>query len=368
MSGASGQNFDIGGKVVASNTAAVAESVGCIKGDANSAATLACLRDTPMQELEDASIKLARQLHPPFGEYGFYPQIDGDYIPKRPSTLYREGAIVQGRRSDPSWHPLLTNKSPGIPVIGSWTTNDGAWYVPPNLDGDDAIGASFKAFAVNMKPETLSRMVALYPSAMFEHLAAGHPQTTVDYYRGAQLHRDAWFTCPVIAFTWQLARHGNTNVRLYEMNATKFTPVMDTIGFPYWRVLHLSDIPYLLNNDIPGSAIPLNNSAEQVALSRRLSSSAIAFAYSGDPTIAPPGVPVLHDWPAAYSPLDAAGMQQEFPEKLSVQVLGGPHGSGPAEVWKAGRPNPSPRERAVHWERLLERCAFIDSVAEEIGV
>ena len=96
MSGASGTNFNIMSDLVASNTATVAKSVGCTQDDPDSQATLNCLRNTPLENLMDISVSLARQLRPPFGELAFYPSYDDDYIPDRPSVLLRKGAFVKG--------------------------------------------------------------------------------------------------------------------------------------------------------------------------------------------------------------------------------------------------------------------------------
>lgn len=95
MSGASGTNFNIMSNLVADNTATVARSIGCTQ-DPDSQATLDCLRQTPLENLMDASVKLARQLRPPFGELAFYPSYDNDYLVDRPSVLLRKGAFVKG--------------------------------------------------------------------------------------------------------------------------------------------------------------------------------------------------------------------------------------------------------------------------------
>lgn len=96
MSGATGTNFNIMSSLVADNTATVAKSVGCTQDDPDSPATVDCLRKIPLENLMDTSVKLARQLRPPFGELAFYPSYDGDYISDRPSVLLRKGAFVKG--------------------------------------------------------------------------------------------------------------------------------------------------------------------------------------------------------------------------------------------------------------------------------
>ena len=95
MSGGTGTNFNVMGDVVASNTAKVANSVGCTD-DSDSSETVKCLRSVPFEKLMNISVALARQQHPPFGELVFYPSYDGDYIPDRPSTLLRKGSFAKG--------------------------------------------------------------------------------------------------------------------------------------------------------------------------------------------------------------------------------------------------------------------------------
>ena len=95
MSGATGTNFNIMSNLVADHTATVANSVGCTQ-DPDSEATLECLRKVPLENLMDTSVKLARDLRPPFGELAFYPSYDNDYITDRPSVLLRKGEFAKG--------------------------------------------------------------------------------------------------------------------------------------------------------------------------------------------------------------------------------------------------------------------------------
>ena len=96
MSGASGLNFSIKSDFVANNIAAVAGPLNCILDYPDSEATLACLRNAPLDDIMDVSVSLAQGISPPFGELAFYPSYDGDYISDRPSVLLRKGAFVEG--------------------------------------------------------------------------------------------------------------------------------------------------------------------------------------------------------------------------------------------------------------------------------
>ena len=190
-------------------------------------------------------------------------------------------------------------------------------------------------------------------------------KATAQYFRAAQLNRDIWFTCPVIDFTWQYARFGGApDIRLYEMNQTKFGPIFQYMGVPQWHVSHLSDIPYFMNEDVGAGG---DNSPAQRELSALLSGSAAAFAYSGNPAIS--RARTFDDWPSAYGHLNRRELSDDYPSSLNLFVVGGPYGSGPAHVSsKASAAKGSPREKALAGDKLIERCGFINSIQEEIGV
>lgn len=347
MSGASGTNFNIMSNLVANNTATVANSVGCTQSNSDPEATLDCLRSVPLEKLMNTSVDLARSTRPPFGELAFYPSFDGDYIPTRPSLLLRQGSFVKG-----------------IPIIGSWVANDGAWYVPPTITDDASVIASFSTFVLGLSHSSLQTLLALYPESDFTHLVRPGQDATAQYYRAAQMNRDIWFTCPVIDFTWQYTRHGGSNVRLYDMNQTKFGPIFHEMGVPQWRVSHLSDIPYFMNENVTFGA---DNSPAQIKLSGLVSGSAAAFAHTGDPTYS--SGQALSYWPGAYEGQNDQALNSEYPEALNLYVVGGPYGSGSARVLnQAIHARLSKLEQALAWENVIERCRFINSIHDQIGV
>ena len=77
-----------------SNTAGVARSLNCSGNDSN--ATLTCLKNIPLETLLQAAFALAKALALPNGLGAFVPVIDGDFMPKHPSILVREGSFVKG--------------------------------------------------------------------------------------------------------------------------------------------------------------------------------------------------------------------------------------------------------------------------------
>ena len=130
------------------------------------------------------------------------------------------------------------------------------------------------------------------------------------------------------------------------------------MGVLEWKVAHLSDIPYLMNEDVAAGA---DNSPAQRDLSAHLSSSIAAFAWTGDVT-ATKGVNGFKEWPVAF------GKDKQGPEKLELLVVGGEEGTRVATATIGGGREPSPRDKAVAWEKVIERCAFINSITDEIGV
>ena len=168
----------------------------------------------------------------------------------------------------------------------------------------------------------------------------------------------------MIDFTWQYARFGgNSDVGLCDMNQTKLGPILQYMGVPQWRVSHLSDVPYLMNEDVAAGG---DNSADQRDLSALSSGSVAAFAYSGDPNISKGRT--FKDWPVAYPDQSQQALSKDYPEDLKVYVVGGPQGSGPGSMSSEPDEASSEREKALAWDNLIERCGFINSIQEEIGV
>ena len=222
---------------------------------------------------------------------------------------------------------------------------------------------SFETYNVSLSKASAQRLLSLYPIHDFTDLVRHDEEATAQYYRAAQMNRDIRFTCPVIDFTWHYGRHSASSIRLYEMNKTKFEPIFQYMGIPQWRVAHLSDIPYLMNEDVAAGG---DNSPAQKELSQFLSGSAAAFAYSGDPNISQGRT--FKDWPLAYPDRNKSAVAKDYPEAVSLYIIGGPTGNGQATTPRNSSPTVSNREKALAWEKIIERCQFINSIQEEIGV
>lgn len=337
MSGSPGVVFNIKSTIVADNTAKLAKDLGCT-ANPDSEALVDCLRDIPMETLRQASVKAAQEAYPPFGELYFFPYADEDYIPDRPSTQLRAGEVV-----------------PGIPLVISWVYNDGGWYAPPTTAGDEDITTVVRSLVSVLSDDTMKKMLSLYPVADYQYLShAGGP--TAQYHRASQLMRDFFFTCPSLDFAFNYARQSggpSANIRVYEHNATKYTPWYNVMGVPFWGKAHLSDIPYILNGDIAGG----DNSPAQQGLSRELSSSMVRFATSDSPV----GASGLKQWPLAFDHISKRDFDADSMTSLRLALFGHPSGSGEATVHKKMRRSESVLEQAVLDERIFERCQFINS-------
>ncbi|KAL7622116.1 hypothetical protein AAE478_007618 [Parahypoxylon ruwenzoriense] len=355
ISGGPGLNHNTKSDLVVNNTAAVAQEAGCIRnGDSQSTETLQCLREAPFELLTNLSVTASRAARPPFGEAFFYPTYDGDFVIDRPSELIRAGKF-----------------SKGVPVIASWVSNEGAWYPPPSTSTDEEVLASFGRWLTGLSESTKVKLLELYPLEDFESLVRPDYDGPISpqYYRAAQLNKDLWFTCPVLDFAWQYVRSGGVDasqVRLYEHNSTRFSPAFEMMGVPMWRVAHLSDVPYVLNIQRLGGGA--DNSATQLELAKVMSRSIAKFVTSGTPE-GGPGDGVT--WPAAFANVTKGELKKEFPSKISLELFGGPHGNAPVTISKDGdEAIGTAAEQAVRWERLFERCEFINNnkVREEMGV
>ncbi|KAE8140953.1 alpha/beta-hydrolase [Aspergillus pseudotamarii] len=355
MSGGPGLNFHTKSDLVANNTAAIANTVGCAKeGEDQSVETLECLRDVSFDVLTNLSVTTSRTARPPFGEGFFFPTFDGDFIRDRPSQLMRSGKFVKG-----------------IPVIASWVTNDGAWYAPPSTSTDQEVLDSFGLWLFSLSNSTKEKLLQLYPPEDFEHLVRKEYDGPISaqYYRAAQMNRDIWFTCPVLDFAWQYLKNGGvkpSQIWLYEHNSTRFTPAFEMMGVPMWRVAHLSDIPYVLNvQHLEGSA---DNSAAELALARAMSTSIAKFVNNGNPEGHVSGV---ETWPATFFDIAKEDLQNDFPGKLSLQIFGGRYGTTPVTIAEGPQHDAKTAiEDAMYREKLFDRCRFInsDKMREEAGV
>lgn len=100
-------------------------------------------------------------------------------------------------------------------------------------------------------------------------------------------------------------------------------------------------------------------------------SAAAAFAWTGDPTAVGSSGKILDEWPRACSQ-EGLKSSSSSPHQFKLLVAGGPYGTGPVTVGQGGvaaqDETATDRAEAMAWAKILGRCKFINSIAEEIDV
>ena len=329
-------------------TAAVAQLVNCSSSD--SAKQLACLRAVPRQVLLDASLKEAMVASPLLGVGIFRPIIDGDFIPDEPTKLVASGSFAKSK-SSPSW--LLRNVWPhllaDVSLIDAWIEDDGSEFVPASVNSAAAVEAYFSSRFSNAT--TRDDLLSLYPVEDFASQVTNSSNITAQFYRASRILRDVRFACPALNLTRVISQQRNSSNYLFFVNSTRLQPVWDAENKSYFRIGHSSDVPYYFNENFPGA----DNSPAALQLSAQVSNSYSEFATSGNPKTS------AFNWPPAY---EAGGKGN-----ATIFVIGGPYGSGPAPLGPIVASSPDyQRSKALGVEKLLQRCAFIDSISSWSGL
>lgn len=250
-----------------------------------------------------------------------------------------------------------------------------------------------KNFAHALTNRDYERLFALYPVSDFEQDVQNYdarksktdPVVSVHYFRVSRILRDMMFTCSSIDFGSELSRQSKAEnpsfpgVRLYDLNQSMLTPMFHGAGMPWLGAVHGSDLDYLYNN-----VVPREHMAEQDReLSDWLLASFLNFAYTGDP-----------NWPEAFPQSDSDKIGSSPSSGINLQVVGGPYGTGSGQIGagqensdadlgeQEGIQNPltdslqygemgseisQERQKLLEHEKLIKRCAFINSLAEKLG-
>lgn len=393
MSGPPGTALNMTSDATEIHTRAVAEAAGCpVEQDRNSdEKILQCLRDLPMNKLLEIAVEYSQKNHPPLGLFTFIPSVDSDFLPERQSTLYKAGKFVKD-----------------VPVVLGWTEDDGATNAgpAPAFQTEEDMKTPIRNFAHALTDEDYEHLFSLYPAVDFEQHVRNYearksesdPVAPVHYFRIARIMRDLLFTCSSIDFGFhvsrQLTQQGTSfpGVRLYDLNQSLLTPMFHNAGMPWLGAIHGSDLDYLFNNVFTKESM----SEDDRQLSGHLQASFINFAYTGNPNPDSAAGGTL-SWPESFS---ETSDNMADPPKTSgctdakVQIIGGPLGTGschlatgPHNTMNLNDPQGSmqnplddsvqygemeailsqERQKLLEDEKLIERCAFIDSLAEKLG-
>ncbi|KAL2272312.1 hypothetical protein FJTKL_06957 [Diaporthe vaccinii] len=393
MSGPPGTALNMTSDATEIHTRAVAEAAGCsVEQDQGSdEEILQCLRGVPMDKLLEVAVEYSQQNHPPLGLFTFIPSVDSDFLPERQSTLYKAGKFVKD-----------------IPVVLGWTQDDGATNAgpAPAFQTEEDMKTPIRNFAHALTDEDYEHLFSLYPASDFEQDVRNYearksesdPVAPVHYFRVARIMRDLLFTCSSIDFGFHVSRQSKQQnpsfrgVRLYDLNQSMLTPMFHNAGMPWLGAIHGSDLDYLFNNVFPKDGM----SEHDRQLSEHLQGSFINFAYTGDPngdTVAGRTSP----WPESFPETteDISGHPETSGcSDAKVQVIGGSLGTGSCHLatgahdslnineQQGSMQNPldgsvqygemgssmsEERQDLLEDEKLIQRCAFINSLAEKLG-
>jgi carboxylesterase type B len=407
MSGPPGTALNITSTVTESHTKAVAHNVGCKHTE--DMELLQCLREVPMDTLLKAAMQYSVANHPPAGLFTFIPSTDDDFFPDRPSVLYKAGRFVKGLSQ------VANNRSKakvfaGIPMVLGWTQDDGAMNAGPAqlIQDEAAMKSSISGFASALDDEDFDNLFELYSTTDFHdrvkayELGKGRddPVVPVHYFRLSQILRDLLFTCSSIDLGYEMNKQSRdidpefTGTRLYVLNQSMLTPLLKGAGMPYVGVCHGSDTNYIFNGLFPEGEI----SESDQKLSRTMTEAFIRFAWTGNPNS--PDSEESEFWPKAFV-TNNGPVRGSTHQNPGIQIVGGPLGTGAAhpfhfherkhlsndgnnegsdikdeaqqilqgyEIGAMQSVVARHRSEVLAQEKLFERCSFINSLSEKLGV
>ncbi|KAK7743218.1 hypothetical protein SLS53_004303 [Cytospora paraplurivora] len=392
ISGPPGTALNITSDATEIHTRAVAEKLQC--AHESDEEILSCLRGIPMERLTDAAIEYSINNHPPMGLFTFIPSVDGDIIPDRPSVLYKSGRFAKG-----------------IPAVFGWAQDDGATNAGPAslFQEEEDMKLPIRGFSHALTDDDYNRLFSLYPASDFEEELASYearktesdPIVPIHWFRVSRILRDLLFTCSSIDFGYELSRQAKSlnpnfaGVRLYDLNQSMLTPLFKAIGMPYVGTPHGSDYQYISNGVFLEGLV----SDEDKVLAESMASSFVHFAYTGDPTI--PNHESFGSWPEAFPEgqdlIASLEAETSGPSIVNLQLIGGPLGTGYCQVraeaesaklteqenegsvqipidWdgvefgEMGTSAFEARKKELGRQKLLGRCAFINTLAEKLDI
>ena len=270
-----------------------------------------------------------------------------------------------------------------------------------------------KIFAHAISKDQFTKWFSLYPPSDFEQdvknynarKGPGDPIVSVHYFRVSRILRDLLFTCSSFDFSYHMVKHTQkslqanfTAARVYDLNQSVYNPLWNAAGMPYVGVSHGSDTNYVFNGVFPEGEMDESDKD----LSKSMTSSFINFVHTGDPNSQSPSTKKTSYWPEAYDNVgsDTADL---MPSQFNLLVVGGPYGTkavnlsyplngaasseykgvfdGYTAVGKLqqiignvldfgamGTSVSLTLKDKIQQESLFERCTYVNSLAETLGV
>lgn len=284
-------------------------------------------------------------------------------------------------------------------VLG-WTEDDGAMNAgPPHvIQSEEDIKLAIGKLAAALSDKDFSELFSLYPVQDFEARSQDYeaakqendPAVSVHWFRASQIVRDILFTCSSIDFGSEMSKHSqleigenHAGVWLYTLNQSMLTPLWKGAGMSHIGVAHGSDSNYLFNLFPEGEI-----AGEDQVLAEELMSAFIQFATTGNPNTSK--ARYLKQWPKAFHARNSKEVKYGS-ASFHVQVVG-EHRSIAAqpqatskddevtaeiageyqqvlgyEVGAMKSARSSAADNVVARQKLLERCAFVNSLSEKLG-
>lgn len=225
-----------------------------------------------------------------------------------------------------------------MPLVLGWTQDDGATNAGPtsNFPDEDSIKTPLQSFFHALTDDDYRELFALYPASDFELELANYeatksdsdPDVPIHWFRASRIVRDMLFTCSSLDFALEMTKHSRTlntsyaGARLYNLNQSTLTPFFKAGGMPYIAgAPHGSDYNFISNGVFPEDQV----TEEDKVLAEEMASAFIKFAYTGNPSN--PDDESLGLWPEVFP--KTQDLQGDGPPEVSIQLMGGPLGSGP---------------------------------------
>lgn len=303
---------------------ALVDHVGCNKTDLGSAETIQCLRSFDTDRVLNAS--LATYQSDTAHNIGdiWLPSVDGDFLPAAPSQLIRE------------------HRFSNVTTMMGWCDDDVTFFTDANITTAQDTYDFLRAYAPDVSPDNISKLMALYPASDFPANAAANASS--EFYRSARIFRDIVMTCQPLGYAEQIAAAGNT-VYLYDWNQTILDPFLSQVAHrPGMGSIHTSEFAYIFGNlsHYDTGDYDFAPSPSDYSLRDRGSRSWSTYASTGRPSLE--GHDTLH----GFTPAFAQNGQ------VNIFVVGGPsEGLSPIDGPEAAS--------ALERQKLRPRCAFINS-------
>lgn len=306
----------------------LASALDCTSSALDSNETLACLRNVDTATFLNASISTySGDVSNNIGDC-WLPVVDDDFLPAPPSELV-------------SSHRMAANLS----VMIGWCDDDLGFFTNRSITTNEDTRNFIQSYLPDMKSSSVTDLLALYPVSDFTTNTTAN--LTAEFYRSSRLFRDILMTCMPI-WAGQNFAQLNSNVYLYDQNASILPPILAQEGYTGLGPVHTSEFAYVFANfshynssDLPGFA----PTPEDYALLPRQTRSWSSFAAVGQPSL--DGKQTLQGWERAF-----------VDNETRIYVIGGGE-EGLSAVEGEGVSN-----GVLAMQMLAERCGFLNS--EEI--